>query len=1020
MNSMNYPERFGLPCWEKDQADKCINTVAQVTQDKVSLFLAAHSPIKKIRDVKANSLINEEESFQKLFSKKGEIRGVVRGASGTGKSHLIHWINLRAEYAAKNSELSLDKFKIVMVRRETGSLKAALRQIVDQLGEEFSQYIEDIKNSLDKFSDRTFYEALIQELALEINSKWEQRGHDPLPKYLRPLGNVLLSPGYRRWLRRDGGVIAQKVIRFTESSNQDDREKVINFTNNELIPPPGYLHKREDADQVYDFIDDLTYDNDVADEAVKVLNLALTDAQREITGIKGAKLKEIFIAIRRKLFDQGKELAVFIEDVTAASGGLDLDLFQAFEPKAENNLCRMIALLGMTNDGWSVLPDNEKDRVNFQFDVGENANKWAIDHHEVAVFAARYLNAIRHNDQEIDLLARNRFDSDIPHSKCDECPHLNNCHDTFGYVQLENNVRIGLFPFSELAPQKLLKALTEERHRSSQRGLLDYVLNVTLSQSYNQFAQNTFPNAKNFGVVRSALTYWSEVENKYLGGIAWSSESQRHRVRFLAEFWFNADSANESAALLESYRLPLSFPDFSAKPKILSREGEPLPTPLPMPEVPTDDHELKDLLTRLEEWSHGNKLTADPKFRTFLSEIISKSIKWQDHRSVPVKFALEITRGTNPIRIEDQISSPASQKYIINFYRDVETLNFIEALVRYEKEGKKKSWDFENGELHKRRVYRWLRKNQQRIIQSIEPDPPSLSRDAVIAASQLLGLTAILRLRTSLPKRDLQKRISEVFFTIWEEHNRPNFLTDALGLFIKDIEIKWKAAKEFLISELGVGQGISAPKDYIDPLPILEALDKFEDKLTIESLPKEINENFWKPRFEAVAKLSAYSDINKAYNEEKRAIEERLESLKKFLFEYGFVDRDLSKELKACIKEIIEVVEVQRRNLKYPNNDFDNLWNSRLLQSRGDVWSTIIAQADRVVADSKKISVICFNSAVLNEAFYNLTIVTKKHLAKIEKELADQENPGGIKHPGTKDDLLNELKKISELFDEVK
>jgi len=373
---MPYPQKFGQPCWNKEQAERCINIVAQVTREQAPLFLATHSPIKNIKDVKSDSLVTEEKAFKKLFSRKGEVRGVVRGGSGTGKSHLIRWINLRAEYAVDRNEFDLNKFKIVMVKRETGSLKSALKQIVEQLGDEFGKYIKDIRNSLDKFSTATARDELTQALALEINRKWEERGNAPLPRYLKNLGDVLLSPGYRNWLGRDGGVIAKKIDRLTQSSSREDREKEIMFTRDEVIPPLGKLGNTTDASQVHDFISDFKYDFDdeMSSKTVSVLNVALLNAQRELTGIKGAMLNEIFTDIRRELHIQGKQLAIFIEDVTAASGGLDLDLFQAFEPKADRNLCRMIALLGMTNVGWNILPDNEKDRVDFEFDIAENAN----------------------------------------------------------------------------------------------------------------------------------------------------------------------------------------------------------------------------------------------------------------------------------------------------------------------------------------------------------------------------------------------------------------------------------------------------------------------------------------------------------------------------------------------------------------------------------------------------------------------------------------------------------------------
>ena len=86
---MPYSEKLGHPCWEKDQVEKCVNIVAQVTREQAPFFLATHSPFKNIKDVKAGSLVTEEKAFSDIFSRKGEIRTVVRGKVGTGKSHLI-------------------------------------------------------------------------------------------------------------------------------------------------------------------------------------------------------------------------------------------------------------------------------------------------------------------------------------------------------------------------------------------------------------------------------------------------------------------------------------------------------------------------------------------------------------------------------------------------------------------------------------------------------------------------------------------------------------------------------------------------------------------------------------------------------------------------------------------------------------------------------------------------------------------------------------------------------------------
>ena len=1015
---MPYPEKYGLPCWEKEQAEKCINIVAQVKPEQAPLFLATHSPIKNIKDAKADRLVSEEEAFQNLFTREGEIRGVVRGASGTGKSHLIRWINLRAEYAAKNKELKLDQFKIVMVQRETGSLKAALKQIVDQLGDEFGQYVEAIKSSVNRFSDQAARQELIQELALEINARWEQRHKKSLPKNLKPLGTALLSPDYMQWLGRDEGVVSRIISRLTETSTPEDREDNILFDVNEIVPPETSIIPSRTSEEVYSFIEDMRYEEEFPGEVVEVLNNVLKDAMRELTGIKGAELNDIFTSIRRKLYEQGKQLAVFIEDVTAASGGLDLDLFQAFEPNKGEGLCRMIALLGMTNVGWAVLPENEQDRVDFEFDIGESASHWANDQSEVAKFAARYLNAIRLDDTKIDKLAGTRFTSDVNYSKCDDCPYKESCHRTFGYVQLESDIKIGLFPLSKISPQKLLNSLNQERHRLSPRGLLDLVLHVTLWQSYDNFIQNTFPEAMNFGVIRPALRYWTEFETQYLGGAAWN-KLHKERIRFLAEFWINSNSANETATLLEAYRNPFSLPDFSEKPEedgdLDVGEDEPILQPTPQPSKV--DRELNDLLTKIDEWNRGEPLSSDADFRDMISKLISKTMRWQDYRGVPVKFAIETTRGRNPIRIKGQRSRPPAQLYFIDLSRDDQTRDLLEALVRFEREGKR-SWNFENGELHKRRVYRWLRNKRHDIIDSLKPNPPELANDAIKTASELLMLSAIITTRSSFNTKEVHETIRDLFTPIWDEENRPQVLSRSLERFVEDLETRWMSVKDLIISEIGVGQGESAPKDFIDPLPIIEAVKNFEENLSVNSLSDEIRKSFWKVRFEAVSKLSAYSNFHKAIADEKQEITNRLSKLREFVVECEYEGKDLAQDIIFCIDQLIEVVKVQRENMSYPNDRFDNLWERNIFQNQKNAWGISIGQGVNVVEGKKNIDVLCYDSVLLEQAYNELSLVTKKHLGSIEKELKERENPGGAVQGGTKEELLSELNQFFTNLDQ--
>src|SRR6185369_6072574 len=112
-----------------------------------------------------------------------------------------------------------------------------------------------------------------------------------------------------------------------------------------------HLQIHDNSPEVLNFAEDLKEEQDTREKAAEVLNTAIKDAIRGLTGLKGSDLLEVFTEIRRELGPK-KSLAVFIEDVSATSGGLDQDVINAFEPRGGANLCRMVAVLGIVDSGW--------------------------------------------------------------------------------------------------------------------------------------------------------------------------------------------------------------------------------------------------------------------------------------------------------------------------------------------------------------------------------------------------------------------------------------------------------------------------------------------------------------------------------------------------------------------------------------------------------------------------------------------------------------------------------------------
>lgn len=1038
---MPYPQKFGQPCWVPEQVSKVISLTAHTSAESAPYFLAAHSPFDKITDSKSSGRqLTEEQVFKELFSPaRGEVQAFVKGEPGTGKSHLIRWLKLRAEDAKTRGELDFANFKLVLVSRGNGSLKDALGQIVAQLGNEFSSHTTRIRGAIEKLSDHAARDTLLSSLALEIGTHWSA-SHPDIPIDLEFLKNLAaaLGPntGFGEWMKRDGGVVHRVIRRLTEDSSVDDRTQFPEFSPEDFNVPINYLGSNKNQGKVIILAEDLDQDNDLRELATKVLNMALTNAVRELTGLRGSDLLEIFNEIRRDLGPK-QQLAVFIEDVSVT--GIDQDIINAFEPRSVDGLSRMVAILGITNLAWgsSRFPDNQKQRATFVFEVGGKvAQSWATDRSSVADFTARYLNAVRMNDDSIRDLAVNRFSGDVARSACDDCAFQKKCFASFGNSELPNGIKIGLFPFNRNAPQMLLASLNEAYYES-QRGLLDQVMLPVLDKSYTALQGNEFPEKIQFSVNPAKLKFdWSAFAANYLGGVRWSDQV-KNRARFLADYWTDASTISEAASQLEPMLAPLGLPQFSSivtPPEVCPKcyqircicEDSPPQICHVCSKNPClcdkEDPEHGILLSALDAWGSGSSLSKDVEFRKMVAALIRNSFSWSDERGIPITVsktgAQRLIDGYAFVKIEGQQANPTNQLFFITFKRTKETQELLESLSHFERRGK--TWAFKHGEIHKRKLSRWLRKNTAQVLESINPEPSSLVVKARNCAIKTLSLISCLRDRRKMPANAVD-RLDVLFKAIWDTNSRPCVLSNELEQIVSDLESKHAAIRGFVIREFGAGQGDSEPKDFIDPSPILDILDEFANKPEVEPPPTQVASGFWKSRFGPVSNLQAYTTLADRMEKERKAIQSGIEVARAFAKATGFEEKDLRENLGNSLKELIEVIGLQRGGqhkkavLPLPNPEFDKLWESKTIQNsdRRSSWTVAMERAMGVSDDKDVTSLLVFDPTKFKECIDVLRIV-EKFLALIDKHMHDEEiYKGGS--GDSRSELLNVLTQIEEM-----
>lgn len=404
--------KLGEPCWFRENVDQAINVAARTDEEGVDYFLASHAPVANIRHDETGEEYNEESLFQILLNSKNEVLALIHGDPGTGKSHLIHWLKLRTEDALRKGKLK--KIIPVLIQRRTGTLKDALEQMIEQLGEDFRHYLSPVQEALSKISSDTAREKLVNNIGIELRPQQRaDKKREPLPKMLKDLAEVCIgSKGFRDWLCRENGISDLVIRHLTEKHLSENGEvqvveKLPRFTAAELLPETKYRKPQENTQAVLGLLDEFEFESELVEQAADFFNDVLPDAIKEMTGLSGTNLRDIFDRIRADLKKRGDTLVLFIEDVSVMSA-LDEEVFTAVEPLTRKDLCRLIAVVGSTNEGWNRLPDNQKQRITHPISLGGSGNYWQNHSQNIAKFAARYLNTVRLTREQIGEVATYR------------------------------------------------------------------------------------------------------------------------------------------------------------------------------------------------------------------------------------------------------------------------------------------------------------------------------------------------------------------------------------------------------------------------------------------------------------------------------------------------------------------------------------------------------------------------------------------------------------------------------------
>lgn len=491
-------------CWKQQEVARTI--VDDANRDAPAVFSAVHRPSRILsKSIRRSGTdpgvpVREVDVLDALLggdAREDRIVPIV-GESGTGKSHLIRWLNAHIPRQS-------DRHVVYIEKRGT-SLRQVIHEILKGLdGPEVrhrDRFIE-LREEVDKAAAGLDPDAAPLRLLIEMAQAIREHGVDNATgesdrqdreDLAAGLPDLLLDPEFRQPLLAEGGVIAATVNKALGRAASDGEAPA--FT--ELRLEIGDVMRA--GATAREMRQDLYGDPDLLELAIRMLNEQLNPALGALIGVDRTQVYQVMLNVREALLDEGKTLVLLVEDF-ALLRGVETQLLDAMiadqQSQGEDVLCPMRSALAVTS-GYFEGKDTALTRIHsrgkyvysLDAELGESDTAVAAD--DVHAFVATYLNAARVGRAELE----SRFDARrqdaederewIPNA-CASCDFERKCHPAFG-----TGDGYGLYPFNAAALDRIVGSQME---KFDPRHILQ-ILDDTLGNQRKALTEGEFPDPK--------------------------------------------------------------------------------------------------------------------------------------------------------------------------------------------------------------------------------------------------------------------------------------------------------------------------------------------------------------------------------------------------------------------------------------------------------------------------------------------------------------------------------------------
>jgi len=1024
-------------------------------------FLVTHMPFKSLKFISSglkesgSDELSEDDFFRKYLLDTRDQHNfiVVRGETGSGKSHLIRWL-----YYRYKNEVDPNEEIVAIITRGQNTLKGALQQIIESemfayMGDsvEVKKLIE-ASNNLNKDELREQIAAL---LAAKCNPD-DEEGEKYLKKRIHRLVYSFLSDEIIRehiLFKKDGPIdrIVSKLV-MAESEQKEVKPRF--FADDFSIEYGGEILRNmqstkdrssDRAIRLAEMLADEKNGPELRQSLADYLNSKINGVIQACIKIGKNDLIEIFNKVRTTLKEHNKSLALFIEDVTSFDG-IDRELIEAIKinhnEEKNLNLCRITSVIGITNYYYdSSLPDNIKERITSQV-VIEDKSLFASSE-DVCEFVGRYINAVNIDNEKLNIWLRNGAnDKELPIAE-------DNFQHKWALFKLKDGRTLSLYPFNRNAIWNIYNGLERKTPR--------FVIKIIMLNLYKDFMENPQqfpPPEKSFSGIE--IPKWQDplIENrlaKEVEGI------EKERISALLRVWGEGhlyeDTLNGQILIggvpdevFKHFNLPVirgikrdkltqsqttegeehKYDEVESKNEFRQEANNKSLVSVHDSKILSRRKEYEKMMEDLENWKKGGKLANHKQLRDLFCDLVKNYFNWEEENISPLFVKQFFT--INNFHIEGQ-NVELGSGFIMRRDPNLESFNVLLALINWRYKGEK-SWDFPNSEEHVLNVTNYLNNHKNEIIEVIKhpniknPDKWDFEGWALLNEYYMRALNGELDL--NMPLEEIYKKMFTTDLEIINKGEHGNIWNSLAARMAEDEDVE--THHDNLIRYYNMILGEAKPGTtgtfYLDVYHILSNLEKLRaanwkiDKNIIDTIEEAGQTGYNKPL--NLMKKYWLNKIDKLLEEEIDRTDRNLARLDQLLGEdYSSETIDLLN-MSAC-RFLNEVLYDAKEN--YDEADFAPIINKKY---SGEELRNYIDEIRKIKEQKNAVDALILlsksHNSVIEEYINALNNLEKKVMeicGRFQNKLSVLESDEILKLENLSSEIKNILGDIKEAFTSI-